>query len=225
MSVNQTTPEAKPGRTQLLVASAGCLVFGGISFLGRFVPSAFHLMGLVGLAIPLVWGILTGQWAAMGFTRPNWRRALLWGVAAGATTAAIGLLALKPRSLAPTPLFQLAIAIPFSLLLASPFQEIFFRGWLQSRLQPGFGNWGSLILSNLFFLLWHYLAPFSSTPGWAFPLHTLTGSAATLAAGLIYGYSFQRTRNILAPWLAHALAIIVFALVGAVNFSEVLSGL
>ncbi len=225
MSVNHTTSGARSGRTQLLVAGAGCLLFGGISFLGRFVPLAFYLMGLVGLAIPLVWGKLTGRWAEMGFTKRNWRPALLWGIAAGAASGAIGLLALKPLSLAPAPLSQLAIAIPFALLLASPFQEFFFRGWLQTRLEPAFGNWGSLIVSNLFFLLWHYLAPFSSTPGWTFPLHTLTGVTSTLAAGLICGYSFLRTRSILAPWLAHALALVLFALVGAVNLSEALSGL
>jgi membrane protease YdiL (CAAX protease family) len=46
-------------------------------------------------------------------------------------------------------------------------------------------------------------------------LGTVEGLAARFGAGLIYGYSFQRTRSILAPWLAHALSGVAFLIMGA----------
>ena len=45
------------------------------------------------------------------------------------------------------------------------FQEFFFRGWLQTRMEAGLGRMGGLLLGTGLFVLWHYLAPFASTPG------------------------------------------------------------
>lgn len=75
-------------------------------------------------------------------------------------------------------------------------------------------------MTNSCFTLWHYLAPMAGTEGSSFPLNTLRGFVSTFSAGLIYGYSFQRTRNILAPWLAHALALITFVMIDALVFVE-----
>jgi membrane protease YdiL (CAAX protease family) len=220
----ETHPLDVPGqgtRRQLLKAVVAFALFGGVSFLGRFLPFAFHLVGVVGLALPLVWGWRTGRWAEMGFTRRNWRQAMWWGVGAGLATSLLGLVTMGRYSLAPDVGLRLAIGVPMSLLLASPFQEFFFRGWLQPRFEGALGDWTGLLVANLCFTLWHYLAPMAGAPGSSFPLNTLGGLLSTFIAGLIYGYSFQRTRNILAPWLSHALALIVFTLVGAMAYIEV----
>jgi membrane protease YdiL (CAAX protease family) len=172
-------------------------------------------MGMVGLAIPMAWGVATRQWTEMGFTRHNARQALLWGIGAGLATSLIGLVTVGRYSLAPSLGLRLVVGIPMSLLLASPFQEFFFRGWLQPRFEAALGALGGLLVTNVCFTLWHYVAPMSGTGGSTFPLNTLRGFASTFAAGLIYGYGFQRTRNILAPWLAHALALIAFIAVDA----------
>lgn len=214
-----TAQEPKRDR-QLLEAILGFVAFGGVSLLGRLTPYGIHLMGILGFVIPLAWGVCTGRWVEMGFTRRNWRQALLWGAGAGAVTSLIGLITVGRYSLAPSPGLRLALGVPMALLLASPFQEFFFRGWLQPRFEGGLGAWGGLLVTNAAFTLWHYLAPMAGTGGSSFPLNTLHGLASTFAAGLIYGYSFQRTRSILAPWLAHALALITFVAIGAMVLIE-----
>ena len=221
MSISTEKPITRKAHgRQLLEACIGFVVFGGLGWLARFVPVAFHLMGMVGFVLPLVWGKLTGRWSEMGFSINSWRLALLWGIVAGVATGIIGLVTVPAVSLAPDLGLQLALGIPFAMLLASPFQEFFFRGWLQTRLEAAVGEPVGLLLCSAGFVLWHYLTPFDQMPGWAYPLNSLTGFLGTLAAGLIYGYSFQRSRSILAPWLAHGLAMIVFAAVGVVTFSE-----
>jgi membrane protease YdiL (CAAX protease family) len=207
-------------RRRLLEAVIAYALFGGVSFLGRFLPFAFQLMGVIGLALPLAWGWRTGRWVEMGFTRRNLRQALWWGVGAGLATSLLGLVTVGRYSLAPDVGQRLAIGVPMSLLLASPFQEFFFRGWLQPRFEGALGDWPGLLVANLCFALWHYLAPLAGAPGSSFPLNTLAGLLSTFVAGLIYGYSFQRTRNIVAPWLSHGLALIVFTLIGAMVYIE-----
>ncbi|MBM4431108.1 MAG: CPBP family intramembrane metalloprotease [Chloroflexi bacterium] len=46
------------------------------------------------------------------------------------------------------------------------------------------------------------------------------GIVTTLAMGLGFGYIFQRARNIVAPWLAHALMIIATIAVGAMTIVQ-----
>jgi membrane protease YdiL (CAAX protease family) len=219
-TVGRNAARAQERNRQLLEGILGFVAFGGVSLLGRLTPYGIHLMAITGLLIPLAWGKLTGRWAEMGFTRRNWRVALLWGTGAGIATSLIGVLTVGRYTVAPSLGLQLAVGIPMSLLLASPFQEFFFRGWLQSRFEGALGPWGGLLAANVCFTLWHYLAPMAGTGGSSFPLNTLHGLASTFAAGLIYGYSFQRTRNILAPWLAHALALITFLAIGAMVLVE-----
>lgn len=38
--------------------------------------------------------------------------------------------------------------------------------------------------------------------------------------GVLFGYICQRTRNIVAPWLAHGLWIVALILVGAMTFVQ-----
>jgi membrane protease YdiL (CAAX protease family) len=53
-------------------------------------------------------------------------------------------------------------------------------------------------------------------------LTTALGIASTFAAGLVYGYAFSRCKNIIAPWLGHALSGIAFVFVGAMDFVQAL---
>lgn len=127
--------------------------------------------------------------------------------------AVVGSIVLPERSLPPNLELELAVGVPLWLLVASPFQEFFFRGWLQSRLEDGLGKAAGLLAATAGFTVWHYCWPLAAES--SVPLTTLGGLAATFGAGLFYGYSFQRTGSILAPWLAHALSGVAFLIMGA----------
>jgi membrane protease YdiL (CAAX protease family) len=202
------------GDSRLLIeALIGFLAFCAISLLSFIVPMALPLMVLVGIALPLAWGWRTGDWVFMGFTWQNAASAIRWGLAAGVASGLIGFVVLPELSLPPNLGLELAVGVPLWLLVASPFQEFFFRGWLQPRLEESLGKAAGLLAATAGFTVWHYCWPLAAES--SVPLTTLGGFVATFGAGLIYGYSFQRTGSILAPWLAHALSGVAFLIMGA----------
>ena len=208
-------------RARRLLAEAR-LVFAfycSLTALSRWMPPALHVTALFGLAFPLIWGWVTGRWAEMGFTCQELPTALAWGLGSGLVSCLIGFLAVPERSLAPDVGLQLAVGIPVWLLLASPFQEFLFRGWLQPRYERSLGPRLGLLVATVGFTGWHYLLPiFEAANRSSFPLYSLRGLAATFAAGLVYSHSFQRTGNIVTPWLAHAMAGTMFVALGSSSF-------
>jgi len=205
-------------RFRFLVIFIGYVIFCGLSQLSRVVYPFFGLVVLMGIALPLVWGRLTGEWSLMGFSRRNLGESLLWGIGAGVVSGIIGLLILEERSVADNLLQQLLIGVPFWLLVISPFQEFFFRGWMQSGLGKVLGEWWGLIIANACFTLWHYVSPIADEA--PMPLGTVIGGASTFVAGLAYGYAFMRSKSVVAPWLGHAISGVVFVMVGAMNFIQ-----
>ncbi|HSG42009.1 MAG TPA: CPBP family intramembrane glutamic endopeptidase [Anaerolineales bacterium] len=193
-------------------------IFCGLSWLGQIANPLLGLAILMGIAFPLIWGQKTGKWAEMGFTRQNIRMVLLWSVIAGVISSMVGLIVLPELSIADKLGIQLAIGIPVWALVASPFQEFFFRGWLQTRFEKSLGGWWGLIIANTCFTLWHYVAPFVGKT--MVPLDTFAGVVSTFAAGLVYSFSFYKTKSIITPWLAHTLTGITFIIVGAMDFTQ-----
>jgi membrane protease YdiL (CAAX protease family) len=108
----------------------------------RFLPALFLLFVAYGILFPLIWAKKSGNWTAVGFSRQNLSTALAWGAAAGSLWAIYTYLFFGRDGAVP-PLWglQIAIAIPIWLLVMSPFQEFFFRGWLQPRLEAVAGRW------------------------------------------------------------------------------------
>lgn len=211
-------PPQQPGNQQFLRALIVFIIFCALSYLGQFWYPAFGLVTVLGIVFPLTWGKITGSWAEIGFSRQNIKPALLMGVVGGILTSIIGVVVLPERSV-PTQLGrQLLVGVPIWLLIASPFQEFFFRGWLQTRFENRLGNLEGLLLANACFTLWHYFAPFVGAT--SVPLGTPIGALSTFAAGFMYAYVFQRTRNIVAPWLAHVITGITFIVVGAMDFTQ-----
>lgn len=103
---------------QLLEAIGVFGLFRALAFASRYVPAAQHAMAGFGPLLPRAWGARTG----------GGRR---WGSRARPSRPpSVG--ASRPeRSLTPDAGGQLAVGVPIWLLLTSPFQEYFFRGWLQ----------------------------------------------------------------------------------------------
>lgn len=52
------------------------------------------------------------------------------------------------------------------------------------------------------------------------PIMSVSGMLFTTGMGLLFGYIFQRTGNIVAPWLAHALAGLALMLTGSMTFVQ-----
>jgi membrane protease YdiL (CAAX protease family) len=213
--MNKATKQSTYENIQVLIVF---FLFCSLSWFSQFFYPLFGLVTMLGMALPLVWGQRTGRWTEMGFTRHNLRSALLWGLIGGIFTALIGIAVLPSRSLPAQIGLQLAIGVPIWVFIVSPSQEFFFRGWLQSRLENQLGNLWGLLLANTCFTIWHYFAPFVSQT--TVPLMTVMGALSTFGTGLVYAYVFQKTRNIIAPWLAHTLAGVTFILVGAMDFTQ-----
>jgi membrane protease YdiL (CAAX protease family) len=53
-------------------------------------------------------------------------------------------------------------------------------------------------------------------------LTSWAGLLSTFFVGLLYGYSFQRSQNIIAPWLGHAISGVAFVVVGAMDLIQVI---
>jgi len=195
------------------------LVFGafcGLTALGFLNPALLGPSVLLGLALPVIWAWRTHDWSPLGLSRDRLGPGLAWGLAGG-ILAAITATLVTPQPAIPTDLAgELLIGIPLWLLVASPYQELFFRGWLQPHLERAWGRWPGLLAATGLFTLWHYVLPLAS--GSSYPLATWGGLLGVLAAGLIYAISYQQARSVIAPWLAHALSGITFILLGAAGF-------
>lgn len=204
-------------RKPLAEALIALVAFCGLSVLSRFVPAVFLLVVVSGIAFPLVWARLTKDWAAVGFTRRRLGQALLWGLGIGLLLAVVAWFTTEHKT-APFFLLQLAVGIPIWILIMSPFQEFFFRGWLQPRFQDALGLWPGLIVTSISFALWHLCPPFEQAQ--IVPIVSVFGMVFTTGMGLLFGYIFQRTGNIVAPWLAHVLAGLTLVLSGAMTFVQ-----
>ncbi|MFE9576495.1 CPBP family intramembrane glutamic endopeptidase [Nocardia sp. NPDC006044] len=86
------------------------------------------------------------------------------------------------------------IALIAVFTLNAMLEEIFYRVWLQTRLEKSYGRWPAIALSSLVFAVWHVT------------IHGGNGFGIDLAAavvhiggyGIFLGYLWSRYRN---PWL------------------------
>ena len=108
----------------------------------------------------------------------------------------------------------MVIAVPVWLLVLSPFQELFSRGWMQPRLQRALGRWPGLLATSLAFTLWHFFPDFAGSATATLPLTSPLGIASTFLAGVLFGYLRDRTDSVVAPWLAHAIGGLGLVLIG-----------
>jgi membrane protease YdiL (CAAX protease family) len=198
----QTTQDARcRALTEAVVA---LLAFCGLSLLSRFVTPVFLLVVGVGLCFPLIWGVFTKDWGTMGFTCRNIGPALIWGAGSGILLMVVIWFTTEHK------------LAPIWLLIMSPFQEFFFRGWLQPRFVKSLGLWPGLAVTSISFAVWHLCPAFEQAQ--IVPIMSVFGMTLTTVMGLVFGYVFRRTENILAPWLAHVLAGLTLVLSGAMTF-------
>jgi membrane protease YdiL (CAAX protease family) len=208
-------------KTRPILIAAGYAAFCGLSMWARSVKALLGAVVVMGILLPLVWGQLTGELTSMGFSKCSVGQALLWGMGAGVVSSIAGLAVLPLRTV-PTDLGrQLLIGLPLWLLVISPFQEFFFRGWVQGVLGEVLGERWALLIATACFVAWHYLSPIVDLA--TFPLTSVEGLLSTAVAGLAYGYAFYRSGSVIAPWLGHALSGLAFIVVGAMDLAQAMS--
>ena len=208
-------------RISLIQASVAFILFCGISALGRVTAPLFFLMILTGIAFPLIWAKKSDGWDEIGFRREKIALAIFWGIGAGLATSVYTYFVFgKNQGFSDMIGLQLLIGTPIWFLIMSPFQEFFFRGWLQPKFQQGVGKWCGLFLTSGCFTLWHFCPPFEGTSTSTIPITTFTGIISTFLLGVLFGYIFQRYNNILAPWIAHALAGVAAVALGLMSFLQ-----
>lgn len=90
-----------------------------------------------------------------------------------------------------------------SVVILGPLaEEIVFRGLIQTRL-AGLGTNKSLILSNMLFVLYHFLAWFLIGER-IFTVYSIYHLTLVAVLGILFGYFFAETRSLLPPFLLHA---------------------
>lgn len=89
--------------------------------------------------------------------------------------------------------------IPASLLLIGPGEELLFRGIIQGSLRRWFSAAGAIVLATAMFAPAHILSLSGSLQAAA-----LTISILSLPS-LVFGFVYERTRNIVVPALCHGL--------------------
>jgi membrane protease YdiL (CAAX protease family) len=217
----QANPRTRTDGKELVESAAAYIAFCGLGLLSRFVPAMFLLFVAYGIAFPLVWARITRRWGAIGFSRRALGKALLWGVVAGVAWGVYTTVVFRAdESFPPLWALQVVIAAPVWFLIMSPFQEFFFRGWLQPRLQSALGKPVGLVVTSLAFTLWHFFPQFEGTFTATLPLSSPTGVVSIVLVGLLFGYIHQRTENIVAPWVAHAIAGLALVLIGRMTFIQ-----
>jgi len=205
----------------LVVLGLPYVCFCGLGLASRFVPSLFLIFVLYGIAFPLIWAKRMHDWSSVGFSKRHLGKAFLWGIAAGIgwglyTYVMFG----RNQTFPPGWELQVVLAIPIWLLVLSPFQEFFFRGWFQTKLQAVIGKRAGLLMTSLAFTAWHYFPRFEGTSTSTLPLNSPAGIISTFIVGLLFGSIYQRTQNVVAPWLAHAIAGLALVLVGGMSFIQ-----
>ncbi len=204
------------GRSAIPIAAVYVALYT-LTVLGRFVSTITYLVYVAAIAFPLTVAAATRDWHSIGITSRNWKPAIWAGMATGTIVATLTLIALAAMGQIQSPanlLQQLLVGIPVAFLVISPFQELLFRGWMQPRLQQSVGTVKGLVLCAILFALWDALPPLR---GVSLP-SALWASAQliplSLGFALVVGVLYYRTGNLIAPWIAHAIAVISLVVAG-----------
>ena len=149
------------------------IIFGIISIflLGAFVPLSYHT---ILKKLPL---------SSMGIKKDFWLISLLLSITFGLSSYAIIISTINIPSLNMLlPLIVISLAIGL-------FETLFFRGWLQLRLEAAFGSIPAIIIGAIFYSFYHL-----SYGVQLFDLGYL------FLLGILFAFIFRITRNILILW-------------------------
>lgn len=186
-----------PDKDLLAIAVTVLLVSGGISIatniagqqdrggIPYFIVYAVFTAALCGVSLPVIWTVFVRRrpLTDLGMTRKWLHRShfiqLVFVILQFA--GIMGKVQFPPLEQL-LPLIGLAMFIGF-------FETVFWRGWVQMRLEAAFGIFPSVVLSAALYAL-HYLA-YGASPAELLSL---------FLAGLLYSIVFRLTSNVLIIW-------------------------
>lgn len=120
------------------------------------------------------------------------------------------------------PTFYLLL-IPFMILIVGPFEELLYRGIIQTRLTNSFSRPTAVVLASFIFVPIHLTA---YSAGGASSVQVLAAFAALFAGSVLYGALYEWTENLTVVALAHGLTnSIQLAVVYIVTTNEQLAEL
>lgn len=120
----------------------------------------------------------------IGLTTNGWLKALLIAF----IFIAISIPGQMIGKVIPFPMWDKFIYISIALIMSTLFEELFFRGFLQTKFEKAFGIIPAIILSGLAFSLYHL----------GYPRYRSIGLLITLfLVGVFFAISFSFTKNVL----------------------------
>jgi len=204
-------------KIELIEAIIALAIFCIISYISRFIVPLFGIVVIGGIVFPLIWAKVKKDWTSIGFTKKSIGKAFLWGIGSG-TIIFLYLLFDGFRNIPTFPDMiglKLAVNIPVWIIIAAPFQEFFFRGWFQTKLQKSTGKWIGFVITSVLFALWHYLPPFEGSSTSNISIYSVGGFFTVLVFGLIWGFVYLISdNNIIAPWISHTMTGIAVVVIG-----------
>lgn len=95
----------------------------------------------------------------------------------------------------------LTVSLLIGFLLNSVLEEVFYRVWLQTRLELLLGRWPAILLASILWASWHIAI--QGTGQWGLDGATVIANHAV--TGLFLGYLWARYRNVWALLIIHGL--------------------
>jgi uncharacterized protein len=187
----------RPSKDLLAVAASWILVVGALytatfvigdtvlGGMGCFLTYAILDALVLGFGIPVTWTFFVRKRsvAELGLTRKNLVLSIIIQVAAaGIQLAMVWKTFTLPSSLTLLPLVTLALTIGF-------FEAVFWRGWVQSRLEDAFGAIPGIILGSALYALYHV--------GYGMPWSEML---FLFGIGLMFAVLFRITKSVFILW-------------------------
>jgi uncharacterized protein len=144
-----------------------------------------------GIVAPLWYIRITKQRiASIGLTLTHWKKAVAYGLFLACVSV--------PWRLAGTHIstieFGVLVSTGISLMMTSFFEEVFFRGFIQTRFEKAYGAVPAIIVSALTFSLYHLGYPDYRNPNLLFVLFLV---------GLFFAVAFRITNNVITSFLVN----------------------
>jgi len=187
----------RPGRDLIVIAISWILVVGSLSLstfvigqevlggMGYFLFYAIIGATLCGVGLPLYWMVVVNKRpiSDLGLTLKNWRLNLIIQIL-------LTLIVNVPRLLQlDTPSFQEFFPLVCMALAIGFFEAVFWRGWIQLRLEEAFGAIPAILLASALYAVYHI--------GYGMKANEMV---FLFFIGLMFAIVFRITKSVLILW-------------------------